>query len=174
MSSELSSPEGFQETQVVSVVDGQFQVELPPPVESKHLDFLLGEWVGYYNLAGMKLDVHAVVKWVYNHQYVQALNQQRGPIGVVESQEMWQPTPVENEFNLYFFDSFGGAGVGKAIWSDTGFVIAGDDPSTGPFRNTVTVRGNDDLLFHLQLGPDPEGNFREIGEGHYTRVKEKE
>lgn len=166
-----TAPAGFQETAIVSVVDGEFQVQLPPPAQSKYLDFLIGDWIGYYNMAGMHFDVQATARWAFNNQYVQALNQSRGPIGLVESQEMWQPTADEQVFRLFYFDPFGGAGLGQAIWSETGFVITGDDESTGPFRNTVTVRGNDELLFQLDLGPDPEGQYRTIGKGHYERVK---
>jgi len=171
VSEQHTTAEGFQETAVVSVVEGEFQVQLPPPSQNEYLDFLVGDWVGYYNMAGMHFDVKATTKWVYNHQYVQGLNQSTGPIGTVESQEMWQATQKDGVFRLFYFDPFGGAGLGEAIWAEDGFLIIGDDESTGPFRNTVTVRGNDELIFRLDLGPDAEGQYRTIGHGHYERVK---
>lgn len=169
--SQFTSAEGFQETAVVSVVEGEFQVTLPPPAENRHLDYLVGDWAGSYTMAGMQFEVRATAKWAYNHQYIQAENRGHGPVGLVESKEMWQPTEREDMFRLFYFDPFGGAGLGQARKTETGFVIQGDDPSTGPFRNTITCNGNDEMLFQLDLGPDEEGNFRTIGGGRYERVK---
>jgi hypothetical protein len=150
-------------------VDGELQLTLPPPAASEHLEVLVGEWAGHYQAAGQEFEAKAENRWVFNHQFVRGLNQTRGPLGLTESQEMWVPTPEAGVYKLYFFDSFAGHGVALARWTGSGFLVHGDDPSAGSFRNSITVTAAGDLDFHLELGPDEQGNFQTIGRGRYQR-----
>lgn len=147
------------------------QLQLPPPVQDDFLDALVGDWEGKYTMAGIEFDSQAEVRWFLNGQYVQALNHSRGAIGLVESQELWQPTPEPGVYKLWWFDPFGNAGCADARSTETGFVIHGQDPSMGAFRNSVIKNGSDELIFRLDAGPDEEGNFTQAGGGYYRRVK---
>jgi hypothetical protein len=145
-------------------------LQLPPPVQDDFLEALTGDWYGKYILLGIEFEATAEVKWAFNSQYVQALNHSRGSLGLVESQELWQPTKEKGVYKLWWFDPFGNAGIADAKATETGFVIHGHDPSMGSFRNSVTKNGPDELLFRLDAGPDEEGNFTKTGEGFYRRV----
>jgi hypothetical protein len=147
------------------------QLELPPPFEDEFLESLTGDWEGVYTLAGVRFDASAEVRWVYNHQFVRGLNHSRGSIGLAESQETWQPTQEKGVYKLWWFDSWGNAGVADGRATETGFVIHGDDPLMGSFRNMVTRNGEDELLFQLDSGPDEHGAYTQMGGGYYRRIK---
>jgi len=168
LSIETALPD-FQPTAALEQVDGELQLKLPPPAASEHLDLLVGDWIGTYRAAGQEFTAHATNRWVFNHQFVQGLNRTQGSLGLTESQEMWVPTAEAGVYKLYFFDAFGGHGVADARWSGSGFLVHGDDPSAGRFRNSITVTAEGDLLFHLELGPDDQGSFKSLGEGRYSR-----
>lgn len=148
-------------------------LQLPPPYEDEFLETIVGDWAGKYTLAGVEFDSNAEVKWVFNHQMVQGRNHSVGLIGISESEETWQPTKEKGVYKLWWFDSWGNAGVADGRSTETGFVLHGDDPLLGGFRNTVNRNGEDELLFNLESGPDENGGYKPLGGGFYRRVKKK-
>lgn len=150
--------------------NAEAELTLPPPYEDEFLEALCGDWAGEYTLAGVKFDSTAEVKWVFNHQMVQGRNHSVGPIGISDSEETWQRTDQPGVYKLWWFDSWGNAGVADARTTETGFEILGHDPLMGSFRNTVTRKGSEELNFKLESGPDENGAFNHLGGGFYRRT----
>jgi hypothetical protein len=149
----------------------QPDVALPAPYEDEFLESITGDWAGVYVFGGVEFDAKAEVRWAFNHQMVRGVNLSRGSIGLAESQEIWQPTREKGKYKLWWFDSWGNAGVADGEQTATGFVIRGADPLFGSFRNTGTHNGPDELQFRLDSGPDENGNYTQIGGGYYRRIK---
>jgi hypothetical protein len=144
--------------------------QLPPPVTDPFLDSLTGRWECTTHFMGMVLESWSEVRWVCNHQFVQGITHSRGAIGEMESQEIWQPSPVEGVYRFWWFDPFGSAGCAEARTTATGFVITGNDAASGAFRNVTTQLNADEMRFALEEGPDEAGAYKPIAEGHFRRT----
>jgi len=168
----MTAPESSTaERQPATVPEGsQPEVALPEAYEDEFLESITGQWEGKYVFGDVEFEAEAEVRWAFNHQFVRGINLSRGSIGLAESQEVWQPTEEEGKYRLWWFDSWGNAGVAQGESTPTGFVIHGDDPAFGPFRNTGTRNGPDELQFRLDAGPDEDGQYTQIGGGYYRRV----
>jgi hypothetical protein len=147
-------------------------LELPPPYQDEFLEFIVGDWAGIYTLDGIEFDSRSEVRWAYNHQFVRGHNVSKGSIGTAESSEVWQPGETPGAYNLWWFDSWGNAGVAKGKLTPTGWFFEGDDAAIGGFRNTITRVGDDELQFKMEQGPNEDGSFNLMGSGFYRRIKE--
>ncbi|MGD2114163.1 MAG: hypothetical protein PVG07_03860 [Acidobacteriota bacterium] len=158
------------EQQSSATDESQPEVALPPAHEDDFLEYLTGDWAGKYVFGEVEFDATAEVRWAFNHQFVRGINMSRGSVGLAESQEIWQPTDEEGKYRVWWFDSWGNAGVAEGESTPTGFIIHGDDPLFGSFRNVGTRNGSDELQFSLETGPDEDGEYTQIGGGYYRRV----
>jgi hypothetical protein len=166
------STENIENAATATVPEENPEVALPAPYEDDFLEGITGDWAGVYVFGGIKFDSTADVRWAFNHQFVRGVNLSRGSIGLSETQEIWQPIKDQKGvYKVWWFDSWGNAGVANGKQTETGFVIYGDDPLFGSFRNTGTQNGPDELRFQLENGPDENGAYTELGSGFYHRVK---
>jgi hypothetical protein len=156
--------------QTAAAVEGHPEVALPAPYQDEFLESLTGEWAGVYVFGGVEFQSTADVRWAFNHQFVRGVNLSRGSIGLSETQEIWQPTSEKGMYKVWWFDSWGNAGIANGKETETGFVIYGSDPLFGSFRNTGTKNGSEELRFQLDNGPDEDGNYTPLGSGYYRRV----
>jgi hypothetical protein len=156
-------------TEAPSLSESELALALPAPVDDPFLDFITGDWAGIYTLAGIEFEAKAEVLWMFNHQFVRGFNHSRGSIGLCESQEIWQPTKEKGVYKVWWFDSWGNAGVADGWSTEDGFMIHGEDPLVGSFRNTVTKNGPSELLFKLE-NKGEDGEWNHIGGGYYRLV----